>query len=355
MAWIEGLEFDVLFLRTYKGRPDVADDETWDNMLRGIDFWKMVSADKDYIERDSAATRINPILDPEPDPDLYGHWVVESTTSSFDVLTSTGPLLTTNFSEDSPYNYCCPKLYPGGSDNGKAGSIAVAGAQLAYYFHNLWGVPEFAPSSGSCSTYVADVNNWQGISVGDYSSTVWSQMLSTPQTASYLIAEIGKLAETDYKVDNSLGVFDAIIAYFQTNNSMTCSSIIEYFADSMKVDIQNSIPVVIHAIGYNGVDRTFVSDGYRRIKPKTITYYRWVWDVPCNLPHEEYRTVTTYGSITNEMHINWGMGTNNNSNSSWYSTSGNWSIGGNSYYHGANRFRKMIRNFGPGDPIQFNV
>lgn len=352
MAWIENLELDVLFLRSFSGRPKVADDETWEKMLGSIDFWKALNADSEYIERNSDVTRVAPLEDPIPLPP--GHWELISTSETIEVFESIGPLVTVNFHQDSPYNNCCPYAYPYSTGRAKAGCVAVAGAQMAHYLHFHLGRPVLAPTNGTCYTNaykyengvpVIDDEAYLGINVSysNQSSSIWGGMGNYQPLASYLIADIGKRVFMQYGADGSSATVNDLVAWYFISEGVMCRDSL-YDSEIVSISICDDMPVILHAIAT--VDdqpkgHAFIADGWRSCRTKTESNYMWVWDAPSNIPHAAYNNVISYGPITEQFHMNWGWGASYNGDTSWYAPNGNWIVDGKNF----NQSRRMAWGF----------
>jgi hypothetical protein len=352
-AWIETLEYDVLYLRSFNGRPDVANDETWGKMLGSIDFWKSVNAETEYVEKKTNTTRVAPDDNPKYIPP--GHWELESTDEYTEVLESVGPLVTVNFHQNAPFNNCCPYAYPYTTGRAVAGCTAVAGAQMAHYLHFYIGRPLLAPTNGYCNTnayklengiYVKDHEAYLGINVSysDQSSTIWSSMANYSPLASYLIADIGKRIFTDYGYDGSGANLGNLVAWYFIDNGVMCRDS-TYDSGIVTASICDDMPVILGAsANFNGqsVGHAFIADGWRKCRIRTENTYVWVWDEPSNImPPASINTVITYGPIFQQLHMNWGWGAQYNGDTSWYAPTGNWIPDGRNF----NLSRSMVWGF----------
>ena len=350
MAWIENLELDVLYLRSFSGRPKVADDETWEKMLGCIDFWKALNADSEYIERNSDVTRVAPLEDPIPLPP--GHWELAATYVYEEVLESIAPLINVHFHQDSPYNNCCPYISPIHSGRTPAGCVAIAGAQMAHYLHYRIGRPEYAPTCGSCNAFslvspyqnINDIDStaYTNINVSNFSSTVWEGMYYDGTVASFLIAQIGKSVHMEYSPWGSKAFTNDLVGDYFIPNGVDCIYV-EYCPADAISSLSDSIPIVLRAVtsGNPSFYHAFIADGFRRVRYRTVCYYIWIWDEPSNSPHEEYRTTTTYSSTFEHLHMNGGWGEAYNGNNAWYETMGDWNMDGDYFNNG----RFMIWDF----------
>jgi len=99
--------------------------------------------------------------------------------------TIVGPLLTSEWNQNWPYNYYCPEdpLGPGGHT--WAGCMATAQVQIAYY----WRWPDHG--RGYCS-YIPEIHPEYGVQSADFENTwyAWERMVDEPATVNLAIAEL---------------------------------------------------------------------------------------------------------------------------------------------------------------------
>lgn len=364
MAWIQNLERDVLFLRDGMKGVKSIDEDTWQNIQSSIDFWACINVDQDYFASLPHTTRSMGELIFEPDtllprPVKGGHWELVETWDIVETLYSTGRLTVTNFDQEYNYNSCCPLVLESYGDlRCKAGCVAVAGAQMAYYLHYELGRPLTAPAAGYCNSYAytrfggvayQDPTAYSNIHTYAESSTVWDQMQTNPNSASYLIAEIGKRIRTLYGVSSSgAKTFDLKDDYFSTVG-IDCDTM-AFSSPTVFANLEDNLPVIVTVQTGNPNDNhACICDGYQRNKRTQKGLYTWVRDstnIPVPLYEDEIRTIRI---INPEylLHINWGYGAAYNGSGSWYLESGNWNIGDKTY-HIRN---SMICNFSLSDNL----
>lgn len=359
MAWIEGLENDVLYLRTFVGRPETADDETWDKMLSTMDFWKAINADEEFIERNSKPqTRSVPDtlpLDPpggdEPFPFL-GHWELAGVAVEENAYYDTGHLIPVSWGGNSGYNAYCPSYDT--YYKAPAGCVAVAGGEMLYYLHYKIGIPSMSPSSIYCTATVGNVVFGTNMYIVSYSNSLWSSMkhyqADGTQTGSIdpvakLLAGVGILSNMQYGNNASGTTYQYLINGVFTPLGISC--LYDDYNASLAVNeiVNRDMPVLFESTAgtANGTERhAFVIDRCVGTADKYTYTYEWVYDEPSLLPRPilediqiEYQNV----DIT-QIGFRWGM--QGSFDGTLYQPTGIWS---NAYYMVFNYDRKMIYNF----------
>lgn len=357
MAWIESLEADVLFLRTFVDRPKWADDETWKNMLLSNDFWLSINADNEYIARNMSNTRmVDPDLpldppiggnDSIPFPFL-GHWELYSSQTNSEELSNTGHLTSTAWHQEEPYNNYMPYRtdYPG--MHAFAGCSAVACAQMLYYLNTHYGYPVYVPESVVCT---GNVSNEHFTEVGA-SSTKWSMMFenggyymipasAAKDSAAVLIASCGNRLGLNYMNDGGhLNDLDRIRDDLMSSYGVSCTKS-AYSTALVDASLLRHTPVIATAyfndvtlfglhLYYEG-GHVFLIDGYKRSRTVTTNTYIYVYDT--SLPHPDepiYDVSITYSSpYVSAYTMNWGEPLGNLPDYVplpiiWYSGTGSW-------------------------------
>lgn len=366
IAWLKCLEEDVLVLRTCKERPQWADDQAWKKMVGSVDFWRCILADADFIQNNKLSTRSfpgTPDIDAPINPIFLGHWELVGTRTSTSTIEIVNRLTDTDFHQEEPYNDCCPNAWPY-SGRAVAGCVAIAGAQMAYYLHNHIQMPALAASDGYCNSnaylydfygnvYGVDTTAYHSINITSYNSSIWNSMASIPDSAAFLIADIGKRVHMEYSKLGSGAATDKLVSnYFEPFGVLCRYRMYEplYAINSIK----NSMPVIMDAFDgeIDTLDPTaplphghaFISDGYKKTRSVLQNVYEWVYDVTPTqyvpIPMDSVQTVYTYPD-EEFLHMNWGNGASYNGNNAWYSPLGNWTMAGTSY----STNRHLIYNF----------
>ena len=370
MAWIEGLENDVLYLRTFVGRPETADDETWDKMLSTMDFWKAINADEEFIERNSKPqTRSVPDtlpLDPpggdEPFPFL-GHWVLVSSTSVTEPFDSIGRLTRTSWHQHEPYNQFCPYTSNSFTEHALAGCSAVAAAQMEYFLHYKIGFPIYAPDGIHCTATINDYNLTNYYTFGN-NDTIWNYMRNDDnpltqnnigeQTAAILISDAGIEMEIDYGINNTSAGDNDVVNFLNSKgiycvqNGYVPSVVCDHLLSGMPVVMSaKRTKITIMGINYYTDGHYFIIDRYKRSRQKITNTYEWVYDDTGGLPAPPIndKIEITYSSpFFSAISMNWGLQTEypyHNYNNDYYSLSGDWEIETYNYQY----VRKMITGY----------
>ncbi len=298
-----------------------------------------------------------------------GHW--EVTTTQEEIVLGVCEHLTPHWSQLTPYNQYCPYLFLG-SERAVAGCVAVAGAEVLYYLHNLYSVPEQMVSTGYCN----GTTLLHGDGDHDFyneSSNVWSAMnpyytsTGTNLPEALMIGKIGHDVGMHY--GNSSWAFpenlrtNVFIPY-----GITCSYSNNYDEDIVRNSLTNNLPVIITASDFlipADFDlHCFVADGYKRVRIKYTHYHYWVNDggpiiepadpfLGINPPsepqsgHESYYTYTYSQPYLSAMKINWGWSTQwtVGLNNGWYAFTASWYVHNGDDYYDYNHNISMIYNF----------
>ena len=338
IAWIKGLETDILYLRTFNNRPEGINDEIWDKMLGSMDFWNAINADEEFIYRNMGGTRYvpdgNPVFPPEG-----GHWELVSTTCEYNVLHSIDHLITTTWGLGSnipipiDYNRYCPQKQ-NSPDRVSPTSAAVSGAQMAYFLHNKIGVgkPINSPSSIYCTAVVGNIDYGTNFYIEGMTSGLWSSMsLSSPSTsAAKLIAGIVYNLRISYPTNNTANVPLGGLKYlYFDNENITCSFEL-YNTSVIDSSLIEGMPVIAEIDGFEGWNDfhcNLIIDCFQAVSTRYTYEYDWVYDTPDNgtprplLTRTEIEyvnpTIMQYG-------MNWSLG--GAYNTSWFSKSGLWEV-----------------------------
>ena len=176
-----------------------------------------------------------------------------------------GPLLTSVWGQGCYFNEACPYDTSGYCQHSPAGCVPIAMAQIMYYHKRpLNGNGSLAYSCPPYGTLSADFGN---------TSYLWEKMCDTlhesnPAVAA-LVSHCGISAKTHYGTHSSsassIDAANAFIRYFYYPNATLlrrshCSD--EEWINSIKEDLDNSIP--IYYVGYSSDvgGHAFVCDGY---------------------------------------------------------------------------------------------
>jgi hypothetical protein len=344
-AWIESIAEDM---RIIKSLDDDKLNFSEEEIKRNKQFWKSISSSDEFVKemlKQNTTRGIGDDIVFEPS----GHYELAYSRTYSEVYDSIGRLTNTNWHQNEPYNSCCPYLLENG-DRAPAGCVTIAGAQMLFFLHNHFNVPETAPSQGYCYGNINDYPNYNW-SQYDYNSTIWSQMNSDGYYAAPFIADIGRRLNMRYdNLGGDASVGDLVNVFAAYGITSTYSS---YDSNAVRTSLLGGIPVILCAWFAQQrsnnptlIGHTFIADRYKRERIVTENSYEWVWDFippdggPLSLVPDE--VVYTYSSPEITMiGMNWGWGSSYNIHSEWYSLTGDWIKDGDNF----NINRHMIYNF----------
>ncbi len=275
--------------------------------------------------------------------DVDSVWVLEynSSSSYTSFNANVGPILSTEWGQGSPWNSKMPKI------NGTkclTGCVAVATAQVLYYFHNQNNTPNdfwhsiSIQSTQACPSHTNCIHVSLNKSDHTNNSSRWSSMTSNTDNVSYLMLDLGERLDMHYGTTNS-GV--TLGANFSIPNLTSCgitSSFDSFSFPIVRSDLLNEKPVIITASqNYNGSFHTWVIDGCKDYTKKytiTATYYCIHPDELVNYPNNVgvlsydemlslypdatggvYQVSQTTYDHQQSLHMNWGWDGNLNG---WY-------------------------------------
>lgn len=236
-----------------------------DNVL----FWKLINGDENIIENHLDDTRSLTLP-------FHPGYFIESIDSTF--ISETIPhYLSTHWGQESPYNLYCPDKF---LDSGKApaGCVAIAGAQMLYYLHFRFFIPDQAPDSAFCSghsyynfdNYAYYVLNHlpspYQMSQGSFSSSAWTDMASgNSYTIAALVANIGKEAGLTYCNNETFGFISDLPSNVFSPIYGISSEYCSYDEDVILYKLEeDALPSIVRAedSDYNGSGHAFIIDRY---------------------------------------------------------------------------------------------
>ena len=278
---------------------------------------------------------------PNPYIDEDGYWDV-TVTNEVETVESVNHL-TPHWTQGIPYNQYCPLKSDNSGGRAPAGCVAVAGAEVLYYLHELLGAPTNMVSSGSCVGYVHNFSQ----SFDSPNSSVWALMSPEYTNSSYanlpeavMIGHVGSLVEMNYNNGYSWAFPSSLKSNVFENYGYSCSSG-SYDENTVKSNLENLIPVIVTATDQLIITdfdiHCFVIDGYRKTRAKTTRHYVWVQGELSNFTPDpsEYTEVSySYQGMTS-MKINWGWSSQWISpyyNDGWYAFTGGWVVNNGGTY-----------------------
>lgn len=337
LSWVGHLAKDVLAIRS---DPDYSPDsrEAQDAIESSRLFWKVLTHPEEVLGDHPRG------LD-DGAPGTRGYWQLIDTEvryTEYDNVT----LTTTTWNQESPYNDLAPVLYDSESIHAKAGSVAIAGAQMLYYLHSYYGynasIPSYALATGDIFDYSIDFdyfspNNWVNIDNGNTS------MISN------LVAYVGDLLPNDWRQDITLASFSDLKTNVFNYLGISCT-LANYSAQTALSSLQSHCPVVIHAEDYvyflgiiiDSYKHAFLMDRYKRYMQIVSNTYRWIYqgNEMIDFMDEYVEDIVTGPMIYETVGMNWGWNPTS-VNDTWYTISGSWDI--SQYTYDDNR--KMIYGF----------
>ena len=303
-----------------------------------------------------------------------GHW--EVTTTYHDIIIDSVRHMTPHWNQHSPYNACCPYKISDSGSRSLAGCVAVAGAEVLYYLHGKFSIPEMMYSQGYCfGTTLVHIN--QNHVFSNPSDSVWNNMspaliesstslLPEAVMIGYIGHEIGMNYGDDYSWAIPANLRTNIFNYY--GYSANSGS---YNETPVKENLHDRIPVIITAsdqvVPVNGHIHTFVADGFQYVMTEYIYYHHWVYDGLIPIPdpggplsnpsepqsgHESYYTYGYSEPFMKSMKINWGWSSqwgDDHTNDGWFSFTAGWAVTLNGDDFDYNHNISMIYNLAVDD------
>ncbi len=344
--WLGSVSEDIELLRYSDNLSEVFTESSFEQMASYQEFWKMITANPDYIEANRIKTRVH--FDPD------GRWELTDVVIDTIEYQRVDHLITTHWHQDSPYNSFCPLKSYSSIYRAPAGCVAIAGAQMAYYLHGKIGRPELSPLNAFCNAqipstpgyYYAYLNN-PHMYVFNFSATAWNQMGVNDSIIAALIAHVGICVSMKYKDTGSSSYLSSLHNGFFLSNDINCISnnLNGNTYSDLYDNVLNELPVVaLASCQVNGETKghVFIIDGYKNERVRITITYTWVPLDPENANYYEDRIVIRYNPPFNhQITMNWGGGNTYPYDAGWYSPAGEWHV---SVYN-FNNDKKMIYNF----------
>ena len=343
-TWLTCTGEDVLNVRAITSYDEIKEPEVVEKMQSNENFWKMITADKEYLNE-----RMKTRLGPDPEGFDDGEWLVTNVvwdTLSYQLVDH---LVQTHWNQHFPYNYYSPRKSYAYYERTSAGCVPVAVGQVVNYFHNETGFPATAPLTAFCDAqvpgpapyYYSPACNDSHMYVADLSASAWDSIPSSGKMIARLLAEIGISVHLQYRDDGAFMnsyTLDPIKDSFFINKGFMCVTG-SFYTNGLVNNITSGKPVIADAsISDNpNYSHTFIIDAYECYYEKITTYYVWVPRIP-----EPGDPPTTYDEMyysDEKISMNWGWGPSYDS--AWYRTFENWSVAG---YTFSSSNRHMLYN-----------
>ena len=265
-----------------------------------------------------------------PVPGHYG--VLESGVSYFYPSYTRNHLISTQWSDASPYNQYCPKNPDIPGLRASAGSEAVAGGQIVYYMHYLGDSCPSVYGSAYCDTYFGPNMDWSAMDQFDKYASNWANFQTSDSTrmAAVLLANIGKGMQMEYGANYSYGTLGSLQDVLLDEYELDCYNL--PFANCpvnpyswIKEALDEGIPSIVHSGSGSGntLPYTFIIDGYRNGTEVTYDIYKFF---PASGYDPQYDNLVVYHPVavvsTYQFCMNWGNG--GIGSEIWCAYSGNW-------------------------------
>lgn len=315
--WIKSMAED---LAAIKRLPDEKLNFSKKEIENNKNFWESISEPDEFVKQkidifEIDTTRLIP----------RGHYELYATKTYTETVNSVYNLTLTRWHQDSPFNNCCPYRTDKPDRRAPVGCVPVAGAQVLFYLHYHFGVPEKAPSKGECIGNVDYYTSTQS----DYSSEIWDIMKTDDAAAAALLANCGKLVGVKYgNTGSEASTADLVNKVFKPYG-ISCEHGV-YDSSVLVSNLLTKIPVILRAVDNSTLmGHAFIADRYKKCRTVTVNHYVWVYDSPSvsgtPLPPVLDKHEYVYISPTTEyIGMNWGWGEAAYDTSEWFSLTGDW-------------------------------
>lgn len=328
--WIQSMADDMAMIR------QLGDEKlnfTREEIENNKAFWESISSPDEFVKKmlKESATRGGGVLDPDAPLDslfLNGHYEYSFTDSYTEVYDSISRLTHTDWIQRGPYNNYCP-FNSDSTYRVPAGCLIIAAAQMLYFLHNKFGVPETAPSTASCNGTINNyLDDWYQ---NNYTTTVWDSMSTYGYKAAPLVANVANRLHAHF-TNNSTSAPTSLLkdsVFAPYNISCTYTSYDSDKVELLRTSLINGIPVLFDAYTTSDEGHAFIADRYKRTRTVTRRHYEWVYDnlTPPFTPLPvvpEYIEYSYSSPVINMIGMNWGWGSYFNVDSEWLSLTGDW-------------------------------
>ena len=256
------------------------------------------------------------------------------------------------------YNMYCP-LNSTGTNKSPAGCAAVAGAQVLYYFHKLWGVPNKMVTSASYinNEYIFngwDSSKWTEIARGDL------DVDNGMEAIALLIGDVGFRSDMNYQ-DSISETSLSKLTNALNDYGIGSSGMNSWDVEIIRNNIKSNKPIIVGITGTvsNGKEtgHILIIDGYKHVTTTYTDVYIYISDPNSYhgdmydhdesgnpVPEEGPTMEETYATIQTYYQVNWGYEDEDNA----YYLSYNplyYDYGGNMGTVVYNRNKAMLYNF----------
>ena len=341
VAWVKDMAQEIHILHTYEGEIKNAEERyaMWQEIL----FWG------DEIKKETELTGTYPcrwIKEEIPDLSMAtraavdtsyhpvpGHYHAIPVQQDPITIEQKSHFISTAWKQTTPFNQYCP-VSRGNYVNAKAGSDAVAGAQVVHYMHYNFNTCPEVYKVGYCQAYIEDdPMDWTAMDQFDKSADNWSLFQTSDSTrmASVMIANIGRRMQLNYGLNYTGGNFDDLQYALGSEYGLN-SYLVPFDGDvdpyeEIERMAYSRIPSIVHT-SYdqnNTQPNTFIIDGYKKEMIQHMVYYVFIPDV--FIPDDVFATPVyfTHNTYITSFCMNWGDGYVH-SDSEWFVNSSDWHI-----------------------------
>lgn len=223
--------------------------------------------------------------------DEGGHWELTEYYEDYVSYSQTNHMLPTDWHQFSPYNSGCPTI-PGDPFQSRytTGSSALAMALLLYHYHNNEGVPEMAPSAGFVQ--LSPIDSLYHYYPTHYSSTVWNNMTSVPDSCSALLGLLRYQTGTRESGSNTVNPDLASFTWFVNNMFSSwglSGQMTSYGTAAIDMKLEEGFPVVVFAASgrywvpfeyHYTNNHTYLVDAFIKCQKIYCYFYEWIPDDP---------------------------------------------------------------------------
>ncbi len=300
MSWIELSKCDI-----YEWRMGDYSSEVTDVICNNLNFWTIVTNPDILL---SIYPRTKSLGDQPIETD-----VLVDIIEDFEVYDSIPHIIQTHWSQSSPFNAYCPLMSNSDTYRCPAGCTAVAGAQMLFFLHDKFGVPQYGPNYASVSghapdNYVMDQYN--------FTTSAWNLYSASDDKAAVLIAYVGKSGNMSYGDDGSGMNENNLRTYVLGPNGIN-SEYGDFDSDTIRFYLSVGMPLIAAADRVDELDEVhghcFIIDRYMRYRKSTTYVYESrpvnIGNAPMPIPHRF--SFTVYGEpYISKIGMNWGYGSN---------------------------------------------
>lgn len=280
-----------------------------EEMFGNISFWESI---RGLGKLELAETRTKSSIE---DTD-GGRYILESVEITQEPYDTIGHLIQTHWHQRSPYNKWCPYRTDVPNEHCLAGCVAIAGAQMLYFLHNKFGVPQTAPDNAVCAVDFTRHHIRSMWHQSGSSSTIWDEYGTAPYPESILIANVGYYVDMSYSNGGSGAVTEKLSTQCFPHYGISSVFYENLTRPDLAVKIVSSLssgmPVVAKGHSEAGGHCFIIDRALRVIQTQNCTY-KWIPDNEGEnlMGHDEYVHTTSQIISIEYIGANWGWDLSN--------------------------------------------